>query len=498
MSELIKAIDVVDQIKKYKELFDMGIISADEFKQKKHELIGIENDDITGNKDFSNDSTNGSKSNVVNHEIPATAININPNNIEPTIIRIELFLENHEWEKAYAYSNAALDYFPTDYRLYLYLLCTELRVPKADDLASANETFSESVNYKMLKRFASDELKEKIESDLKTVEQRIKDIAEAEELKKEEEKKSSTYREALRLIKNKSASDHSKAIDLLEELGDWEDSLAIVEQCKTDLEAIKKKEEIEAIRISASNGSDEGIISNIKRLKELFDEGIINEDEFNDIKKSLLFPGNNEASKQEVNETVLQKGEPETESTNGRTENRANGGITVLYENTVLLENFDGEKEWLVLDKKGDYWLLLSKYCQRPGVVSNESNYTWETSEVRKYLNGEFLEKFTEKQRECIAPVNITADNGTQITDLVYLLSVDEYNNYSSIIEPKANAWRDQGVKLEWALRTGSGNNIYVVNKYGYAVTSRIKTIYLGVMTCGMRPAIWINITKLG
>ena len=93
-----------------------------------------------------------------------SGININPSNIEPTITRIELFLEDGEWDNVIQYSNAALDYFPTDYRLYLYLLLGELKATSVDELEKCDTPFTDSSSYKKLKRFADPDLIRKLES----------------------------------------------------------------------------------------------------------------------------------------------------------------------------------------------------------------------------------------------------------------------------------------------------------------------------------------------
>ena len=93
---------------------------------------------------------------------PSLNININPNNIEPTIIRIELFLEDKEWDKAKAYAEAGLDYFPTDHRLYLYLLFADLKVSDYDELKQCSKSFSNNPNYKKAIRFADDKTAERL------------------------------------------------------------------------------------------------------------------------------------------------------------------------------------------------------------------------------------------------------------------------------------------------------------------------------------------------
>jgi hypothetical protein len=107
-----------------------------------------------------------------------------------------------------------------------------------------------------------------------------------------------------------------------------------------------------------------------------------------------------------------------------------------------------GPYNWLVLERKGNTALLITenvlqslRYDMRKG--------TWEKCEIRKYLNGEFLETFSEADRARIIEVtNENADNpwfkptkdkemfyeggtgGKPTKDKVFLLSLDEVCRY--------------------------------------------------------------------
>ena len=92
----------------------------------------------------------------------STRININPENVEPTITRIELFLQDQEWAKVAEYCETALDYFPTDYRLYKYLLLSDLKCQSISDLRKCESSFASNVHYKKLLQFADEPLKEEL------------------------------------------------------------------------------------------------------------------------------------------------------------------------------------------------------------------------------------------------------------------------------------------------------------------------------------------------
>lgn len=118
-------------------------------------------------------------------------------------------------------------------------------------------------------------------------------------------------------------------------------------------------------------------------------------------------------------------------------------GDTITFGN-YRQENNDktNEKkpiEWIVLDKKENKALLISKYGLDVQPYHTESvEVTWETCSLRKWLNGSFLENaFTEREREAILETNV--DNsmsqgaaayktvgGNNTKDKVFLLSYHE------------------------------------------------------------------------
>ena len=83
-------------------------------------------------------------------------IKINQNSVEPTIARIELFLEDACWENASAYADAGLDYFPMDYRLYLLQLCAKEKISNVDKLVERLDSIKDDPLFIKAKRFISD------------------------------------------------------------------------------------------------------------------------------------------------------------------------------------------------------------------------------------------------------------------------------------------------------------------------------------------------------
>ena len=92
-----------------------------------------------------------------------------------------------------------------------------------------------------------------------------------------------------------------------------------------------------------------------------------------------------------------------------------------------------GKYDWYVLDKKDGVSLLLTeKVIERRAYHNTNCDITWESSDMRKYLNGEFYNSFCETDRERVAEVtNVNDDNpwygtsgGNPTIDKIFLLSI--------------------------------------------------------------------------
>ena len=183
--------------------------------------------------------------------------------------------------------------------------------------------------------------------------------------------------------------------------------------------------------------------------------------------------------------------------------------------------------EWLVLDYAADRVLLLSRYaldCQPYEKIIFKKNYTWETSSLREWLNGDFINAaFSAEEKAMIPSVTVSAnrnpdcsrDPGNDTEDKVFLLGILEAEKYfqndeARICVPTAyaiancdkknrvtiNYTQDGTATCRWWLRepAGPSNNIinsaYVsgdgdVNSYGESIMGE---------NC-VRPALWIDIS---
>ena len=182
--------------------------------------------------------------------------------------------------------------------------------------------------------------------------------------------------------------------------------------------------------------------------------------------------------------------------------------------------------EWLVLDKKENKALLISRYGleARPYDSRMFTKVTWEDCSLRAWLNDEFANwAFTNEEYNAILLTDIDnsksqgywrTDGGNNTQDKIFLLSYVEANQYFGVIyqgreivearvsptehaiiqraftssdnitsEGKsAGSWwlRSPGSSQSEALYVTSNGSIYAFN--------------VDFLTCCVRPALWVNL----
>lgn len=98
-----------------------------------------------------------------------------------------------------------------------------------------------------------------------------------------------------------------------------------------------------------------------------------------------------------------------------------------------------GKYDWYVLDKQDDRMLILTeKVIEKRQYHSKPVEITWETCDMRQYLNGKFYDSFNAADRARIIEVtNKNCDNpwygtsgGNSTVDKIFLLSIEEVFKY--------------------------------------------------------------------
>jgi len=195
--------------------------------------------------------------------------------------------------------------------------------------------------------------------------------------------------------------------------------------------------------------------------------------------------------------------------------------------------------DWLVLEVEKEKMLVISQYLFGPSLINEvSSDYTWETSTMREYLNNEYYSvTFSDEEKACILETTLpNADSqrfgtfgGNETTDRVFLLSIDEvvryfgdsgqlanggssderiddqYNNKRRASYSEANNMYDKQTGLEgaWWLRSPgeSSDSSATVSRGGYIdlegiYSSRTSEGGGAVFSNpgGIRPAMWLLI----
>ena len=163
-----------------------------------------------------------------------------------------------------------------------------------------------------------------------------------------------------------------------------------------------------------------------------------------------------------------------------------------------------GQYDWHVLDEREDRVLLLAeRVIEKRAYHGQEVEVTWESCDLRKYLNGAFYHSFSAFDRgRIIEVINENNDNpwygtngGNPTTDRIFLLSIKEAVKYfgdSGQLETKnrnpgwdwcndefmpwlddpyniaRRAMDDTGIVRFWRLRSPGANNRYVAAVTGF------------------------------
>lgn len=194
------------------------------------------------------------------------------------------------------------------------------------------------------------------------------------------------------------------------------------------------------------------------------------------------------------------------------------------YEQDNKKSNGKEDIEWIILDRQGDKFLLISRMAldQQP-YNTKKADVTWETSSLRKWLNGSFYDSaFDKEDKAQIIKTNVTADKnpefdtspGNDTKDNVFLLSITEFHKYFASIKgivaegteyAKAKEKNTASQVFVWWLRTPGntkkhasmviyyGPNDNPVTNYGLFV-NRTRGCSPDDRSSGVRPVIWVDL----
>ena len=168
--------------------------------------------------------------------------------------------------------------------------------------------------------------------------------------------------------------------------------------------------------------------------------------------------------------------------------------------------------EWIVMKNEGNQVLLLSKYVLDAKPYNEEwEDVTWETSDIRQWLNNEFYTTaFNKAEKAKIQTSLIKNENnseygtsgGNDTEDKVFLLSEKEAETLFSNAEariakateyaPKSGVYVNEEKAAWWWLRSPGYNGHYAAGVYddGWVYRSGYGVSNSGD---GVRPALYLN-----
>ena len=160
-----------------------------------------------------------------------------------------------------------------------------------------------------------------------------------------------------------------------------------------------------------------------------------------------------------------------------------------------------GGLDWIVLTAENGKALILSeKILEERPYHSPGGSVTWEECSLREFLNGSFYDDtFSAQEKKRILETRLTNQSGNSTDDRVFLLSVDEVNEYmgdnahTNMKNAKTAELLTTGAPSWWWLRSSPGLNSHYaanVNSDGnvYANGNLVRN------AIGVRPALWLNL----
>ena len=163
--------------------------------------------------------------------------------------------------------------------------------------------------------------------------------------------------------------------------------------------------------------------------------------------------------------------------------------------------NYNGNTEWIVLDKDDGKLLLLSKTYVGIGKYDDDLYCkNWESSYIRQWLNSVYIENAfdeIEKNRIC----RVKADRGDSVRDIRWATSSDESVDLVFLLstygaELYNSTYKDIEID-EWWLRTNKQGFHYCSAAYVDDYGGKIYHFGQTNSEKAIRPAIWIDVSDL-
>ena len=321
--------------------------------------------------------------------------------------------------------------------------------------------------------------------------------------------KEQQYIKARKALSNENIESLKSAIDVLDALGNYKDAPDLAQKCVEKISLIKKQELEMAEQVQKRKEElelRERTVANKKKKIRIASACII----VSCIVLVILFT-KVIIPKQKYNEAVKKYGREFAD-----TYFSLKVGDTFKfgsYEQDNNIENGKEEIKWLVLKKKGNRALVISRYAlDSKQYNDSEESVTWETCTLREWLNEDFLrDAFSDEEQAMIPRVLVSPDAnphnntnpGKSTKDQVFLLSIAEAEKYfESDRVRQCQIANDNHDNCWWWLRSPGDfyNRAALVNSDGSIDYDGTNVNYVAVGSGGyvdygaVRPALWLDI----
>lgn len=219
-----------------------GVLASQVAKEMVHGVLVLYKDGTSSTIDFLRsgfasfisamnriEQTNGTHNSQVNTTV-SSAIRINENDINASLLRASMFLEDHDWNTAKAYYNAILDIDPACSQAYIGIYMAENKIATIDEFKKGFSNFSVNLDDKSIAkaiRFGyKDESFEQYKTRFQLHKQEQSLLMKAQ---KEREEKEKQYEKAKGLLAN---GDYDGAAYWFGALYNYKDSNILLSECK--------------------------------------------------------------------------------------------------------------------------------------------------------------------------------------------------------------------------------------------------------------------------
>lgn len=156
---------------------------------------------------------------------------VTSDNFNSILDRIDLFLEDKEWDKAVAYCESALDYAPKSAEVYLKYLLADLKFSSFEKLLDSDTKYEKNTYYQKALRFGDEEFTT-----------RLNDAISRNKEQKEKARLSSSYKNAVSAMESASTEDNYKsAAKQFNSIIDYKDSKELAEKCLGKAEKVRRE-----------------------------------------------------------------------------------------------------------------------------------------------------------------------------------------------------------------------------------------------------------------